>query len=62
MSQLEKDILLTKRNKIWLPKLAKILKKGDAFIAVGVAHMPGKAGLLKLLQKQGFKLQRGLSY
>ena len=35
-----------------------LLAKGGAFIAVGVAHLPGEGGLLRLLEQDGFTVER----
>lgn len=49
--------LVEERNKNWLSTLTKYFKKGNTFAAVGALHLPGKAGLLKLLEKKGFQIQ-----
>lgn len=45
------------RNRAWLPVLLKRPEQ-VIFVAVGAAHLPGKAGLLNLLQQRGFTLER----
>ncbi len=50
--------LIARRNQLWLPKLKDILSKGDAFVAVGAAHMMGPQSLIVLIEKEGFKMQR----
>jgi len=42
----------------WLPKVEDILTKGDAFIAVGAAHVLGPDGLLELLEDRGYRVER----
>jgi len=37
-----------------------LLAEGNAFIAVGAAHLPGEKGILQLLEKQGYRLSRVL--
>lgn len=50
-----KDGLLFKRNQNWLPKIITALKtKQTVFIAVGVAHLDYKSGLITLLQEKGY--------
>ena len=44
------------RNADWITKLPKMLKESSCFIAVGALHLPGQNGLLKLLEKEGYKL------
>lgn len=51
------SVLVDDRNNKWIGKLKPVLDKGDAFIAVGALHLPGKEGLLKLLEKEGYKLR-----
>jgi uncharacterized protein YbaP (TraB family) len=45
------------RNARWTPKLASLLAKDDAFVAVGLGHLIGEKGLLAVLQKQGYKVE-----
>jgi len=49
--------LLTKRNKNWIPKIAKVAKEMPTFFGVGAAHLAGETGVIKLLRKQGFKVE-----
>ncbi len=51
------DEFYTKRNAEWLPKIEKMVKENTAFIAVGVAHLEGNAGLLELLKAKGYTLK-----
>jgi hypothetical protein len=50
------DRLLTRRNTRMAARLEPILKEGNAFIAVGAAHLPGESGLLNLLEKAGYRV------
>ncbi len=50
------EVLLDDRNTRWIGILNPILKEGQAFIAVGALHLPGKKGLLELLKKEGYTL------
>lgn len=46
---------LVQRNLKWLPKIKEALqKKHNILILVGIGHLPGPDGLLKLLQESGF--------
>jgi uncharacterized protein YbaP (TraB family) len=45
-----------KRNEEWLPKIEKMIKENQAFISLGVGHLEGERGVLKLLESRGYKL------
>jgi len=44
------------RNQKMVKRMEEYLQEGNAFIAVGALHLPGKKGILKLLEKQGYKV------
>ncbi|RKZ85432.1 MAG: TraB/GumN family protein [Candidatus Parabeggiatoa sp. nov. 1] len=44
------------RNSRMVKRMEKRLREGNAFIAVGALHLPGKKGLLKLLQTRGYRV------
>jgi uncharacterized protein YbaP (TraB family) len=48
--------LLNVRNVRMAKRLQPILKQGKAFIAIGALHLPGKEGVLHLLEQQGYKV------
>jgi uncharacterized protein YbaP (TraB family) len=48
--------LLDERNVNWIDTITKQATGETVFIAVGAAHLPGKAGLLNLLAKRGFAI------
>lgn len=48
--------LLDKRNRNWIPQIEELIKKKKTFIAVGAGHLGGEEGVLRLLEKQGYKL------
>ncbi len=50
------DILLTNRNKDWIPKIGDIVKDQSSFIAVGALHLPGENGVISLLKKAGYSI------
>lgn len=52
------ELLLTARNRDWIPKLRPHLERGRAFVAVGAAHLPGTDGLIELLRAEGYVLTR----
>jgi uncharacterized protein YbaP (TraB family) len=48
------DALLGVRNRLWLPKIAALLKEDrDYLVVVGALHYVGRDGLLALLEKDG---------
>ena len=44
------------RNIKMAQRMEKHLKAGNAFIAIGALHLPGKKGVLKLLQDRGYRV------
>lgn len=50
------DILLTGRNKNWIPIMSELMKSKKVFFAVGAAHLAGETGVIHLLRKQGYTL------
>lgn len=50
------DRLLTRRNHRMLERMQPRLKEGSAFIAVGALHLPGREGLLTLLENNGYRV------
>ncbi|MEN3931541.1 TraB/GumN family protein [Microvirga sp. W0021] len=50
--------LLNVRNAIMVDRLLPLLKDKSVFVAVGAGHLPGEYGLLKLLEEQGYKIER----
>lgn len=52
------EMLLSARNRDWIPKLAPHLARGRTFVAVGAGHFTGDDGLIELLRGEGFVLTR----
>jgi len=50
------DVLLTGRNKNWIPVMTELMKTKKVFFAVGAAHLAGENGVINLLRKEGYKL------
>ncbi len=47
------------RNQRWLKKLDGLLKKSKVhMVVVGAGHLPGKGGLLELLEQKGYTLEQ----
>jgi uncharacterized protein YbaP (TraB family) len=58
MSKNFEKYLIVERNKIMAFRMDSIMKRyGALFTAVGVAHLPGKEGILKLLEAKGYKVR-----
>ena len=53
----EKDELNKKRNEKWMDILPEMMSKKPSFIAVGCLHLVGDDGLIKRLQKEGYKVE-----
>ena len=52
----ENELMLTKRNLAWFPKISEDLSKGGTVVAVGALHMFGKKGLLKQAEHAGYRV------
>lgn len=50
--------MLTGRNQKWLPTIEGYFASGGAFIAVGLGHLLGDNGLVALLQRAGYTVER----
>jgi len=48
--------LIDKRNIRMVDRMQDYLAKGNAFIAIGALHLPGKNGVLHLLEQRGYKV------
>ncbi|MDD3322359.1 MAG: TraB/GumN family protein [Paludibacter sp.] len=57
MTDEEFDKLVDKRNLNWVSKLPQLMEESPCFIAVGALHLGGKNGLIKLLEKGGYKVR-----
>ncbi|WP_395665441.1 TraB/GumN family protein [Methylocella sp.] len=51
-------LLLDARSARMAARAAPLLETGSAFVAVGAAHLPGEAGLLRRLERRGFVVER----
>ncbi len=48
--------LVDNRNADWMIKLPAYFNQSSCFVAVGAMHLGGKNGLIKLLKKEGYKV------
>lgn len=46
------------RNEEWLPKIEKMIQDSPAFLALGISHLEGERGIIRLLENKGYKLKR----
>ena len=53
------ESLLVERNRNWMPKIQALLKTRETeFILVGAAHLVGDDGILRSLEKEGYKIEQ----
>lgn len=52
----EQNAFLDQRNRNWIPKIKTYVSKGRTFIAVGAGHLGGENGVIRLLEKEGYKV------
>ncbi len=51
------NLMFPKRHEVWVPNMIDLMQKQSCFFAVGVGHLPGEQGLLRILENQGFKVR-----
>jgi uncharacterized protein YbaP (TraB family) len=54
----QSEALLAERNRRWLPQIERYLAGGGAFVAVGLGHLLGGAGLPAMLAHAGYAVER----
>ncbi|MGB8812278.1 MAG: TraB/GumN family protein [Paracoccaceae bacterium] len=55
---LMEEVLMSARNRAWLPVIEATAAKGSTFIAFGALHLSGRDGVLNLLAQSGWTLER----
>ncbi len=55
---LAETLLMSERNRAWIGVILPALKEGPVFLAAGALHLPGETGLLRLLEAEGFAIER----
>ena len=50
--------LIFDRNAIMATRMEPFLRRGNTFVAIGALHLPGEAGVLDLLERQGYRITR----
>ena len=56
-SEAFKEVYYDNRSKKWLPEVVKLINAKPTFIALGVPHLIGEAGLVNLLIKEGYTVE-----
>jgi uncharacterized protein len=51
------EVLMSARNRAWIPVLTDAAAEGPVFAAFGALHLAGQDGVLNLLQREGFTLE-----
>lgn len=57
MSENTKKQVLDLRNANWVEKMPKIMKSQSTFFAIGLGHLSGDFGVIKLLRKAGYTVK-----
>ncbi len=52
------ELIVYTRNQNWLDDIDSLINKEKTFFAVGMGHLGGAKGLLKLLETRGYRLER----
>ena len=51
--------LIEARNRVWIPKIESYLASGQTyFVIVGMGHLGGPEGLVRLLQARGYQVEQ----
>jgi uncharacterized protein YbaP (TraB family) len=58
MGQEFTTMILDKRNENWIEDIESLIENDKIFIAVGMGHLGGENGILNLLEKKGYGIQR----
>lgn len=53
----KEDLSVNYRNQAWMPQILQTFRLDNSFLAIGVAHLYGEKGLIKLLRDQGYLVQ-----
>ena len=51
------EVLMTRRNRAWIPVLTGAAAEGPVFAAFGALHLSGETGVLNLLAQEGFTIE-----
>ncbi|RUA34068.1 MAG: hypothetical protein DSY77_07060 [Bacteroidetes bacterium] len=53
-----RKLLVDQRNLNWIDNIESLINQDNVFIAVGMGHLGGENGLLNLLAKKGYQLEK----
>ena len=51
------EILLKRRNRNWIPIMARMMREKTTFFAVGAGHLGGESGVIALLRTNGYRVE-----
>ena len=51
------ELLLTRRNRNWIPVMGRLMREKITFFAVGAGHLGGPEGVVALLRKEGYRVE-----
>ncbi len=53
------ELLLTKRNRAWIPAIVELLEGDEnVMVVVGTGHLVGKGSVVQLLKKKGYRAEQ----
>ena len=52
------ELLMFRRNRSWIPVIEAAAAEGPVFAAFGALHLSGQDGVLALLEREGFRIER----
>lgn len=58
ISKMLDERILDRRNYAMAERMDLRIREGNAFVAVGAAHLPGQHGMVNILAKRGYKVSR----
>jgi hypothetical protein len=51
------DVLISKRNQSWIPRIEQAIFKESCLFAVGAGHLGGDIGIIQLMINKGYRLK-----
>lgn len=52
------EIMFSRRNRLWIPRLEERFNAGPSFVAVGAGHLIGPDNVVDLLREEGWTVER----